>query len=80
MNYPIQEDFLYIPVEASDEQIKTSNLLSSLTGISYERILNCICRFGVDMVLDNPFILGVSEEEQQTITDMRELFFLMRRV
>lgn len=80
MKYPIEEDFLFIPAQPNEEQIKTASAISRFTGIGYERVVHCICNFGLSMVLDNPMIMGVSQEEQKKISELRELYLLMGRV
>lgn len=79
MKYPIEEDFLYLPVEPTEEQTRTADLIYKITGVKQERLLNCICHYGVDKVLSNPEVLGASIQDQQKITDLRELLLFLNK-
>ncbi|NLD47140.1 MAG: hypothetical protein GX660_08060 [Clostridiaceae bacterium] len=79
MKYPIEEDFIFIPVEATEEQTRAANLIHNITGVKQERLLNCICHYGVDKVLSNPEVLGVSIQDQQKISDLRELLTFLNK-
>lgn len=78
MDYPIEEDFVFVPAEPTKEQSRAADLIYSITHVNHNRLLNCICHHGIDMVLNNPEILGVSLQEQQKITELRELLLHLK--
>ncbi|NLD45775.1 MAG: hypothetical protein GX660_01055 [Clostridiaceae bacterium] len=80
MDYPMDEDFLFVPKEPTEEQSRIADLICNLTGVNRDRLLKCICAYGIDKVLRSPEVLCVSIQDQQKIAELGELLLYMKEI
>lgn len=65
--------------EVTDERVKDkkpAEILSIVTGIDKAIIQSGVQEYGYEMILENPALLKITEEDQQRIREARKLGYL----
>lgn len=65
--------------EVSDERAKDkkpAEILAIVTGIDREIIRAGVQEYGYEMILENPALLKITEEDQQRVKEARKLGYL----
>lgn len=65
--------------EVTDERAKDKKpgeILSIVTGIDHAIIQSGVQEYGYEMILENPALLKITEEDQQRIREARRLGYL----
>lgn len=82
MKYPVSNERLGDPSLKLDGDIQQNisqiaYILSSYTGIEYSKLYYFIENFGLNKILNEPSIIGVSAEQETTISELKELILLL---
>lgn len=65
--------------EVTDERAKDKKpgeILAIVTGIDHAIIQSGVQEYGYEMILENPALLKITEEEQKLVKDARKLGYL----
>lgn len=77
--YEIQEEMLGKPTLKVDESNNNSNvskfsdIISEYTGIDRNKLIFFIEQFGVDTIISNPSIVGVTKDQEQRLLELKVL-------
>lgn len=83
MDYSIKEEYFgekLMELDGEGEQHLTniSKLVSDKTNIEYEKVYCFMKNLGVIDFFRNPFLLGVSKEQEKIISDLQNIIYLDR--